>query len=254
MSYVIDTTGQTYFFCDEEILSGGCNNVINVSGTTTVIGLAESGQGAIVEASFVCDDGPKVYDFQNAYCNPDDVDCRVNLDAIVSGDFEGPGQTILEAAGGRRDEQGNVIDNGQIPAGGFAYYLAGGNGNDSISGSQCNDFIRGNGGNDLINANAGDDLVRPGAGNDIIKLGAGKDNVFMTPDALIRPKGVIETNTIRDFNTAEDKLSFRGTMDEYVISGIGTKTLEVKYKDTTTLIVSGNNGTVFNSDDLSFIG
>lgn len=255
MSYLIDTTGETYFFCDEHILSGGCNNVINVSGDVTVVGLADSGAGAIVEASFDCDDGVKVYDFTNAYCNPDDKDCRVNLDHIVAGDFEGPGQTILEAAGGKRDEKGNIVDNGQIPEHGFTYYLAGGAGNDSIIGSKCNDFIRGNAGDDTIKARAGDDLVRPGSGNDVINLGRGKDNLYITPDAMVREKGVIETKLINDFNSADDKVSFKGAAENYLISGVGTKVLDVYYKpaDTVTRIVSGDRGTVFASDDISFI-
>lgn len=236
MSFVIDTIGQTYFLCDEEVLSGGCGNTLYVEGEMTVIGASDSGSGAIVEAPFVCDTATKVYDFSNAVCPPEGEGCRVNLDALVAPDVPNrPAQTIREAAGN------------QIPEGGFTYYLAGGQGNDSIIGSRCNDFIRGNAGDDTIKAKAGDDLIRPGAGNDRINTGDGRDIVYFTPDAL---QGG-DINTIRDFASGVDKLSFDGQLEDYKFQGLGTTKVEVTLGGRTTTIISEN--TAIQASDLNFI-
>lgn len=235
MSYVVDGINQTYFLCDEDIYSEGCGNTIYVSGETTVVGAPDSGSGAIVEAPFVCDTEPKVYDFRNAYCPPEGEGCRVNLDAIVSGDFEGLAQTVREAAGN------------QIPEGGFMYYLAGGAGNDSILGSQCNDFIRGNAGDDTLEAAAGDDLIRPGSGSDLIRTGIGKDIVYFTPDAFANG----DTDTIEDFTSGEDKISFKGAAENFTIQGVGTNTLTVTRGTNTITIVSGN--TQILAQDIDFV-
>ena len=235
VSYVVNGIDQTYFLCDEDIYSEGCGNTIYVSGETTVVGAPDSGSGAIVEAPFTCDTGTKTYNFENAYCPPEGEGCRVDLDAIVSGDFEGLAQTVREAAGN------------QIPEGGFMYYLAGGAGNDTIIGSQCNDFIRGNGGDDILKGNAGDDLIRPGSGNDLINTGVGKDIVYFTPDAFQNGN----TNTIEDFTSGEDKISFKGSAENYNIQGIGTNTLTVSSGENTITIVSGN--TLIQEQDISFV-
>lgn len=235
MSYIVDGIDQTYFLCDEDIYSAGCGNTIYVSGETTVTGAHDSGSGAIVEAPFVCDTEPKVYNFKRAYCAPEGEGCRVDLDAIVSGDFEGPAQTVREAAGN------------QIPEGGFMYYLAGGSGNDSIIGSKCNDFIRGNAGNDTIKAAAGNDLIRPGSGSDFIRTGKGNDIVYYTPDAFSSG----DVDTIQDFKSGEDKISFKGAAENFEIQGIGTNTLTVNNGEATITIVSGD--TTFQAQDINFV-
>ena len=236
MSFVIDTIGQTYFLCDEYVLSGGCGNTLYVEGEMTVVGASDSGSGAIVEAPFICDTATKVYDFKFAACPPEGEDCRVNLEALVSADAPNqPAQTIRAAAGN------------QIPEGGFAYYLAGAAGNDTITGSRCNDFIRGNAGDDRIRARAGDDLIRPGSGNDVINTGRGHDIVYFTPDAL---QGG-DTNTIKDFQSGIDKLSFDGSLSDYKFEGIGTKEVKVTLGDRTTTIIS--EATAIQASDINFI-
>jgi Ca2+-binding RTX toxin-like protein len=235
VSYVVDGTDQTYFLCDEDIYSEGCGNTIYVSGETTVVGATDSGSGAIVEAAFVCDAAPKLYDFEKAYCPPEGEGCRVDLDTVVSGDFQGLAQTVREAAGD------------QIPEGGFTYYLAGGAGDDTILGSKCNDFIRGNAGADTIRAAAGDDLIRPGAGNDVIRTGMGKDIVYFTPDAFVDG----DTNTIEDFTSGEDKISFKGAAADFNIQGVGSKRLTVTLGEETITVVSDN--TTFLAQDIQFI-
>lgn len=235
MSYIVDGIDQTYFLCDEDIYSAGCGNTIYVSGETTVTGASDSGSGAIVEAPFTCDTEPKTYNFKKAYCAPEGEGCRVDLDAVVSGDFEGPAQTVREAAGN------------QIPEGGFMYYLAGGAGNDSIHGSKCNDFIRGNAGDDTLRAAAGNDLIRPGAGNDFIRTGKGSDIVYFTPDAFVNGN----VNTIQDFKSGEDKISFKVNAENFNIQGIGTNTLTVTSGENTISIVSGDSA--FLAQDINFV-
>lgn len=235
MSYVVDGNAQTYFLCDEHIYNEGCGNTVYVSGETTVVGSAESGSGAIIEAPFSCDTGTKNYDFSAAFCPPEGEGCRVDPEAIVSGDFPGLAQTIREAAGD------------QIPEGGFVYYLAGGAGNDSIIGSQCNDFIRGNAGDDTLDGGGGNDLIRPGSGNDLIVTGTGQDTIYFTPDAFNNG----DVNTIKDFNTGEDKLAFKGSAENFNIQGVGTNTITVTSGENTIVITSEH--TIIQEQDISFI-
>ncbi len=238
MSCVIDTVDQTYFLCCEEIYSAGANNTIYNFGETTVTGAQNSGAGAVIEAAFFCDTGDKTYNFQKAYCLPPDQGPFVDLNTLVSPDFEDlPAITIAQAAGN------------QIPDGGFRYYLGGGSGNDSIIGSKCNDFIRGKAGNDTIKAAAGNDLVNPGAGNDLIRLGRGNDTAYFTPDAL---QGG-DQDVIQDFGSnGTDKLAFKGKPGEFNFAGIGTNTLQVTFNGKVTTIVSGDKA--FALTDINFIG
>ncbi len=115
--------------------------------------------------------------------------------------------TIAQAAG-------NLIPAGGDPAGGFANYLHGGTGNDSMIGSNLNDFIRGGVGDDSIGAGAGNDLVRLGAGNDSVFLGQGEDTLYFTIDQV----GAGATDFVTDFTTGQDKIAIDGNI-LYVING-----------------------------------
>jgi hypothetical protein len=55
--------------------------------------------------------------------------------------------------------------------------LTGGGGDDSISGGNGNDIIRGGGGNDYVYGGAGDDTVNGGNGSDVVYGGAGNDRI-----------------------------------------------------------------------------
>ena len=98
--------------------------------------------------------------------------------------------------------------------GGFANYLLGGTGNDSMIGSSLNDFIRGGLGDDTISAGGGDDLVRLGAGNDTVFLGQGADTLYYTIDQV----GAGATDFVTDFTTGQDKVAIDGNI-LYKING-----------------------------------
>ncbi|WP_434684985.1 peroxidase family protein [Pseudanabaena minima] len=94
-----------------------------------------------------------------------------------------------------------------INASGFsgAVTLDGGAGNDSLTGGIGNDTLFGGTGNDIIVGGAGDDTLTGGAGNDTLTGGLGSDkfvyNLFTD-----------RTDTITDFNTAQDTLDIRGVL------------------------------------------
>ncbi|MBC7756698.1 MAG: type I secretion C-terminal target domain-containing protein, partial [Bdellovibrio sp.] len=58
------------------------------------------------------------------------------------------------------------------------YAIAGGAGNDTITGSAGDDNIFGGAGNDTINAGAGNDKIDGGSGNDTINAGDGNDTII----------------------------------------------------------------------------
>lgn len=117
MSCVIDTVDQTYFLCCEEIYSAGSNNTIYNFGKTTVTGAQNSGAGAVIEAAFFCDTGDKTYNFQKAYCLPPDQGPFVDLNTLVSPDFEDqPAITIAQAAGNQIPDGDSVTTSAVDPA------------------------------------------------------------------------------------------------------------------------------------------
>ena len=71
----------------------------------------------------------------------------------------------------------------------------------TITGTDSNDWIRAGSGQDQIHSGAGNDAVRAGTGSDLITLGAGADAVVISSDQL---DGA--TDTVTDFNAAEDRL------------------------------------------------
>ena len=56
-------------------------------------------------------------------------------------------------------------------------FLAGGPGNDTLSGTSGTDVLDGGRGNDTIRAGEGSDSITPGGGNDVIDAGAGTDGL-----------------------------------------------------------------------------
>ena len=154
--------------------------------------------------------------------------------AVVSGNGSGT-QTIAQAAGNK------------VPADGFAYYGAGGSGNDQIEGSSLNDFIRGGAGHDTIKGDGGNDVIRGGAGSDNIYGGAtGADTLYYTSDQLDG-----STDTFVDFATGIDRIAVQGSSvaSTAAISGLGTRT--ITFTASGTKVISG--GTAINATDINIV-
>ena len=198
-----------------QLVVSGLNTRVNVASGAAKI--AAVGGGAIVESAIAgtVSTGARIIELGDST-----VDYNggvVATAAVVSGNGSGT-QTIAQAAG-------NIVPNG-----GFAYYGAGGSGNDQIEGSSKNDFIRGGAGNDTINGYGGNDLIRGGAGSDSIFGGAtGADTLYYTSDQLDG-----STDTFVDFTTGTDRIAVQGNV-AYTITD---KTLT--FTASGTKVISGN--------------
>ena len=163
--------------------------------------------------------------------------------ASVSGNGSGI-QSIAQAAGGIVPAAYGTMP----PAGGFAYYGAGGSGNDGIEGSSLNDFIRGGAGNDTINGFGGNDVIRGGAGSDVISFGKdGNDTLYYTSDQLDG-----STDTVTDFVSGQDKIAVDRTAVASTanISGLGTST--ITFTASGTRVISSSNS-VIKAEDIQIV-
>ena len=231
-------TGQTYTTVAAtanqtvQLVVSGLNTRVNVESGGAKI--AATGGGAIIESAI----GANV-STGNRIIELGDISVPYNsgvvaTSAVVSGNGSGT-QTIAQAAGGI------------APAGGFAYYGAGGSGNDQIEGSSLSDFIRGGAGNDTINGYGGNDVIRGGAGSDSIFGGAGADTLYYTSDQLDG-----STDIIADFTAGTDKIAVQGSSvaSTAAISGLGTST--ITFTASGTKVISSNN-TAINATDINIV-
>lgn len=218
---VAATAGQTV-----QLVVSGLNTRVNVESGAAKI--AATGGGAIVESAV----GATVASGNRTIELGDSTVAYnggvVNTVAVVSGNGSGT-QTIAQAAGGI------------APTGGFAYYGAGGSGNDAIEGSSLNDFIRGGAGSDTINAFGGNDLIRGGAGSDNVAGGIGADTLLYTSEQLDG-----STDTFTDFATGTDKIAVQGSV---AFTGTGSNTITFTASGTT--VISG--GSVINAADINIV-
>lgn len=155
--------------------------------------------------------------------NPAIGTLTVDASAILNDDIDGDtttGGVILDAAaetnakivftGSANDDEaygGEQDDTFVLGAGDD--YAEGGLGADSISGEAGNDILWGDDGNDTIDGGAGDDDITGGLGKDELTGGAG-DDIFYFDDAL--ESNGLNIDTITDFNTGDDVLSFLSTI------------------------------------------
>ncbi len=215
-----------------QLVVSGLNTRVNVASGAAKI--AAVGGGAIVESAIAAtvSTGARTIELGDSTVAYNDG--VVATAAVVSGNGSGT-QTIAQAAG-------NIA-----PTGGFAYYGAGGSGNDQIEGSSLNDFIRGGAGNDTINGYGGNDLIRGGAGSDSIFGGAtGADTLYYTSDQLDG-----STDTFVDFATGIDKIAVAGSSvaSTAAISGLGSNT--ITFTASGTKVISG--GTAINAADINIL-
>jgi len=110
--------------------------------------------------------------------------------------------TSIELATLTGGASGNTIN-----ASGFsgAVTLDGGAGNDTLTGGAGNDTLRGGTGNDTLIGGLGNDILIGGLGNDTLTGGGGSDSFVFN---LFTER----TDTITDFNTAQDTLDIRGVL------------------------------------------
>lgn len=89
-----------------------------------------------------------------------------------------------------------------VSGGGDSDTVLGGQGNDSIDGGSGNDSLRGGKGNDIVLGGTGDDVLSGDKGNDVLTGGEGADIFFF----LWSPSGSYGTDTLTEFNSAEDNV------------------------------------------------
>jgi hypothetical protein len=144
--------------------------------------------------------------------------------------------------------------------------LRGGNGNDPLlAGGDGRDSVRGDAGNDRLEGGAGDDELYGGPGADVLVGGEGADAFFWMSLADWDP--VAGTDTIEDYNPAEDKLwiggpvpdanlQLAGNQDWQFVGAAPTGThldngngqATVQYIDGYTVLTLYNNDGDFNAD------
>jgi VCBS repeat-containing protein len=103
---------------------------------------------------------------------------------------------------------------------------------DSLTGSGADELLQGFGGNDILVGGDGNDILFGGEDNDTLTGGAGEDTFVFSANA---GEGI---NTITDFNTAEDTLSFHEVLDgvDLDLDGVNDN-LDV---DAISIILSGD--------------
>ncbi len=133
--------------------------------------------------------------------------------------YGGDGSDILYGTNGN-ETLGGATGNDTINGfgGDDLIYGGGGAARDTVDGGAGNDTLYGGGGDDNVSGGAGNDLIYAGAGNDTVHGGAGNDTMggsggedFFTggdgADVFSFYSGN-GADTITDFDTSEDRLSF----------------------------------------------
>ena len=100
--------------------------------------------------------------------------------------FSGPGADTFHGCDTCRGAvEGNEGDD--VLAGGGAFSLDGGPGNDTLRGSDVGQELRGGPGNDIIDGAGGNDVIFPERGDDLVDGGSGRDRVwYCCPSASSR--------------------------------------------------------------------
>jgi serralysin len=152
--------------------------------------------------------------------------------------------------------------------------LDGNLGNDILNGEDGNDSLQGGPGNDSINGGSGNDVLigvfpgsqlPPGSGEiDILTGGIGVDrfvlgnatNVFYD-DNNTSNAGFGDLATITDFNSSEDRIELKGSLQNYRLQVVGTNTQIFLDKpgtepDEIIGIVQGRTNLRLDSDDFLF--
>jgi Ca2+-binding RTX toxin-like protein len=105
--------------------------------------------------------------------------------------------------------------------------VAGGGGDDTLTGGSGNDYLRGDAGDDTLSGGAGRDTLIGGDGDDVLTGGAGNDTLFGGDGAdSFAFEGAFGIDVICDFGL-DDAVRFEGgfSLDDLNISQSGNDTI-----------------------------
>ncbi|MDZ8257455.1 DVUA0089 family protein [Nostoc sp. ChiQUE01b] len=152
--------------------------------------------------------------------------------------------------------------------------LDGSNGDDILNGEDGNDSLQGGPGNEILNGGAGNDILignfpgsplPPGLGEtDTLTGGTGADrfilgdavNIFYDDNNSANP-GFVDYATITDFDSSQDRIELKGSLQDYRLQVVGSNTRIFSDKpgaepDEIISIVLGKNNLKLDSDDFFF--
>jgi serralysin len=152
--------------------------------------------------------------------------------------------------------------------------LDGNSGNDSLNGDEGNDSLQGGGGNDKLNGGSGNDILigvypgsptPPGLGEtDTLIGGTGIDRFILGDAARVfyddnntSNSGVGDLAVIADFNSNDDRIELKGSVQDYRLQKVGTDTQILLNKpgtepDEIIGLVQGGLNLRLDSDDFFF--
>ncbi|NJL21157.1 MAG: calcium-binding protein [Leptolyngbyaceae cyanobacterium SM1_3_5] len=117
----------------------------------------------------------------------------------------------------------------------LANVLTGNSGRNSIAGGAGNDTLIGNNGNDILTGDSGDDLLIGGLGSDTLTGGSGRDRFVY---AAFQDR----TDTITDFNSAQDLLNLEAVFDYLGSTPVTNAFLRFSQSGSNALVQIDQNG------------
>jgi Ca2+-binding RTX toxin-like protein len=175
-----------------DTISGGngMNFIAADAGNDTLIGgadtdLMDGGSGADSMTGY---GGNDIYFVDNAG------------DSVVENDVNGGVDMVRSTISFAMTGTASAVEIGRLE-GTADINLTGNSLDNRLSGNSGANVLDGGAGNDILNGNAGNDTLVGGAGNDLLTGGSGADTFVFS--------GSINSDTITDFNVAEDKLDLR---------------------------------------------
>ncbi|MEH2281902.1 MAG: DVUA0089 family protein [Nostoc sp.] len=188
----------------------------------------------------------------------------------------------------RLREGGNITGTGNS----FNNFLFGNTSNNTLNGRAGDDTLDGNDGNDILNGEDGNDSLQGGPGNEILNGGSGNDILIGTFPGSQLPPGLGETDTltggtgadrfilgdavnifyddnntanpgfgdyatITDFDSSQDRIELKGSLQDYRLQVVGNNTRIFSNKpgaepDEIIGIALGKNNLRLDSDDFLF--
>ncbi|MBN3925180.1 DVUA0089 family protein [Nostoc sp. NMS4] len=188
----------------------------------------------------------------------------------------------------RLREGGNITGTGNS----FNNFIFGNTSNNVLNGRAGDDTLDGNNGNDILNGEDGNDSLQGGPGNEILNGGAGNDILIGTFPGSPLPPGLGETDTltggtgadrfilgdainifyddnnsanpgfgdfatITDFDSSQDRIELKGSVQDYRLQVVGNNTRIFADKpggepDEFIGITLGKNNLRLDSDDFLF--
>lgn len=237
-SFLPDTSGQPYFYGEDELYDG--DQIVNIYDT----GGGNEAKNKIVsmwgeEFAYVLAthelagtlDKIDFGTYGNATVDGNDNLTGYNTELTISGfsidenddpssgdviyalmgwaTGESDGSLLLEALQGQAQKIIGSQGNDRWTGTKFDDSATGKNGNDNFSGGKGDDVLKGGGGNDTLKGGSGNDHIEGGAGLDKMSGGTGTDDfVFKKASDLGSKSG--KTDVITDFTVKQDTIDFSG--------------------------------------------